>query len=500
MPIINCLKYFDQNILPFADFLHTPTSFPLTKKATKSYLGIFLSLVMISFFIALTIREFFQYDKNYIINYSQGFIEREEWANKTITFGFNVLEEWENEVSFKMVNSKSEEINLTRCNENLIESENGKFYCLLNTSLELDSSFSHVFKLLLYLKKNLTEYEPLRIPFTLLIPEPKISHDNFGNPIESSIENFTCFYNTEEITTFRRYLKLIQYKTEKIYFYNYNDNRYDEKIYLDDFEDSRKLDLRGAYVDEGNFLGTFRIMVSKKVDIYERKYLSLPNLFSKIGGFLSSLRLTFSIICLIIVNPNDNYRIFNYLKKKGTIRLNNDLKSIYDDSKIEKKLDKTEFNERIMNNKLSKILWNKFCYFFCRFFSCYKRTQHLSIINQYIYKNLTIENYLENQVMIKELMENIERIDDLKVKYLHKYKRKKGSRFYTIKSRGPSSEDIQIDPNIEPLMNQQNIEMEMKGENNFHGGTVYIDNDIKITSFNEKQKEDIIRVVLEKLF
>lgn len=47
-----------------------------------------------------------------------------------------------------------------------------------------------------------------------------------------------CYYNTKEITSYRRYLKLIKYVT---YGGFVTEDKTNEGIYLDDFEDSRKI-------------------------------------------------------------------------------------------------------------------------------------------------------------------------------------------------------------------------------------------------------------------
>ena len=148
------------------------------------------------------------------------------------------------------------------------------------------------------------------------------------------------------------------------------------------------------------------------------------DLLRSIGGYFGPLNSAFSILCLLLVNPNDNYRIFDYLKKKKSIYLDKDLKSVYDESNNKGKIGDVEFNEKILDNKVVDKFSFKFCYFFCRFFSCSKRAQTLSIVDTYIKKNLTIENYLETQILTKELFKNMNKIEELKAKYLSKFKKK----------------------------------------------------------------------------
>ena len=93
---------------------------------------------------------------------------------------------------------------------------------------------------------------------------------------------------------------------------NWN-NSTDEAIYIDDFEDSRK----AMKSESDQLIGIYRIIASKKIDIYERKYIYLKEFLSNVGGYISLLMTTFKFVTLFFVNPNDNYRIFDYLNKKN---------------------------------------------------------------------------------------------------------------------------------------------------------------------------------------
>lgn len=497
---LDCCRFLDENIMPYADFLHTPTSFPITKKATKSYLGIFLSFLMIFILILLSVKEILSFKRKTALIYSQNFIKRNDWEKQEITFGFNVSEEWKNEVFFNLVDANNSTIELKRCNEDLKESPNGIYYCILNSQLKIDYNSDYTLKIYLRLKKNLIEYEKnLNIPFTLSMREPIINPDNYNNIIDltkdSSIQKYRSVFNTMEITSHRRYLKLIRYVTKDITYILEDNIQEMNAIYLDDFQDSKELPISDAFEGDGNLLGTYRLMVSKKIDIYERKYDYLL-LVSKIGGYIGTLNSIFSILCLIMVNPNDDYRIVDYLKKNYSIHFDTDLKSIYDDSKNIKKLNTSDFNDIIMDNRSRKKFCYKFCYFFCRCFDRSKRARSLSVISQYIQKNLTIENYLESQILTKELLKNYKKIDELKAKYFSKYKRKNLNHLITIDS---ILLDMKKDRNKkeEPLM--KDFEMENKSEE-LGQSTEAIDNNISLSSFNEKEREDIIKIILETIF
>lgn len=490
----SCCKYIDNYLMPYVDFLHSPTSFPLTKKATKSYFGIFLSFTMISIFCFLVFKDYSNVEKDYSVSYSQEFIKGREWSQRNITLGFNISEDMINNTEIELEDSSGEKVELKSCNENLIESENGPFNCIVNYSLKINNSVAHVLKLKISKKDNVTY--PRRIPFSLAIKEPKIQHDNPKNPLDTesnaSIDQFRCFFDTTEITSYRRYLRAIAYTSEG----GFLGNKIFNSIYLDDYEDSRKTNISEK---SGNLLGTYRIMVSKKVDIYSRKYIKLKEFLSKIGGYLSLLMTFFSTLCTIFVNPNDNYRIFDYLKKKRSKNLDVDLKSIYEDTKIKKKLEQNDFNLILTDNRWFVKSWYKFCNFFCRCCNkCYKRVEPIKVINQYIEDNLTIENYLETQILSKKLIKNKDKMDDLRAKHLNKFKKRKSTDNDTNENE---NKEMQFTNTNQPLISYDTIEIDNNNQNNLRkGSTIYIENATDITSFNEKQKEDIIKIVLMELF
>ena len=63
-------------------------------------------------------------------------------------------------------------------------------------------------------------------------------------------------------------------------------------------------------------IGSFRICLSKKKDIFERRYKNLLELFSTIGGFIPILNFVFNIILKTFVNSLDHLRLLNLIKKR----------------------------------------------------------------------------------------------------------------------------------------------------------------------------------------
>ena len=200
---------------------------------------------------------------------------------------------------------------LQLCNENLEESENFTYYCIVNYSIISHPSSNHILKLHLDLTKK---FKKEKIPFSVSIREPIINHTNYKNPLnlyhKDSINKFISFYQTNEVTSYRRYLKFINYITFGGFIY---DDKKDEAIYLDDFEDSRKTKTK----EKENFLGSYRILLSKNIEIYEKKFNDILNIISRVGGFYSFVFFIYnSILMFIFVTPNDNIRIYESLKEK----------------------------------------------------------------------------------------------------------------------------------------------------------------------------------------
>ena len=131
----------------------------------------------------------------------------------------------------------------------------------------------------------------------------------------------------------------------------------------------------------------------------------------------------FKILTLFFVNPNDNYRIINFLKKKKeSSNFDTELKNIYDDAPTNpKEIESKDFNKVMNDKKFCGKFYTKLCYIFCRCCHCCyrnRKTQALSIVDDYIEENLTIENYLESQILNKKIIEKIdEELKDKNLKY-----------------------------------------------------------------------------------
>ena len=395
----SCCQTFKEEILPYIDCLHSTTVYETKKKTKFSKCGIIFVCLFISTFIILffIIKE--KSKKNPSISFYQDFIRKREFIGKKITLGFNVSDQWKDQVVFTLYNQDNETVNLSICDENLEESKNLTYFCIINYSIQKSSINSYSLKLYLNLTKNITEEG--KVPFSISIREPNINHSNEENPLdlyhETSINKFRCFYNTKEITSYRRNLKFINYISYGGY--SFSDKNISE-LYLDDFEDSRKIDKVNGKDD--NFLGSYRILLSKKIDIYERKYDGLLTLISNLFSYYGLIMLVFGILIKIFLNPIDNIRIYEELKEKEKEK---EKKSssftepgrIYESSEDKETISEQEFKKKLQRSGCKKFC-DKFAFIFCHCCKKNEGTKHLYIISDYIDKNLSIENKLLNSV------------------------------------------------------------------------------------------------------
>ena len=281
--------------------------------------------------IVICILEFFHdYNiirTNYTVTFEQDLISKNVWNEKRVTLGYNVSKEFENNVTFKLFDSYEENISgsiLKKCDENLTlikGTEIPTYFCLIDYQLNMSYNSDYALKIDIALNNERPDIE-VKVPFYLAIKDVIIEYDNKDNPLnKGKIDMIKSFFGTNEKTTYRRSLKLINYKIKGWF---YEENEFNE-VYLDDSEDSRKRQPRGSE----NLIGSYRIMTSKKMNVYRREYVSKTEFLSNLGGFISIIKTSFVFLTLLLVNPNNNYRIFNYLKKKKSINLDKDSETIF---------------------------------------------------------------------------------------------------------------------------------------------------------------------------
>ena len=111
-----------------------------------------------------------------------------------------------------------------------------------------------------------------RVPFKLKFKDPIIDHDSKNPFVENEKQplELLFFFDTELQSFYRKYLKVVDYKTETFWHKNKNKNKI-TKYYLEDNEDSSRINAYNNTIYDGKFLGTFRfVLAKKKRSIYKK--------------------------------------------------------------------------------------------------------------------------------------------------------------------------------------------------------------------------------------
>ena len=158
------------------------------------------------------------------------------------------------------------------CDENLNLLTNNKmkltqkriFKCFVNCKFK--KSYTHIIKIHLKMNKssNFNKIQEQRIPLIIKFKEPVVNH-SLDNPFDFSnkLQELIYFYDKDDATSYRKYAKIIEYKT-----YNLFDMEKTLKShYLEDYEDSSKT--KGKLDDD--MIGSFRICLSKKKRYFWKK-------------------------------------------------------------------------------------------------------------------------------------------------------------------------------------------------------------------------------------
>jgi hypothetical protein len=360
-----CKRYKDRcieccPIITKADIFHPQLNYKTKRKSTCSCWGVILFFVFIGLSIYFFVHEYKGRKQNYSFSFSQKFIRRKQWEEKKITIGFNTSEEWKNDVNIDLYDSQNKTINYTQCDEYLEESKNGTYFCIINYSITTNNSNDYILKFQLSLKKTVKTRKIIH--FSVAMKEPFIDHDNLENPItfdyDFSVNKFRCFYATDEITDYGKYLKLINYTTEG----GFVDDTLINTIYLDDYLDSR-ITRSGESI--GKLLGYYRIMVSKKIDVYQREYISKTNFFKNIFSSIGSLFTICSIVGFLIISPNDTSRLYDSLENINSHTIYNDYQQRAQNEGEEITINENEFQDNLEDSGFFKSLCQRICFIFC---------------------------------------------------------------------------------------------------------------------------------------
>jgi len=341
----------------------SPILYVYKEKRRPSYLGVILTILMI------TITLIFSY--NVIINYS----------SFTITYNKIILQEssifYLNETLFAfnsdILNTESNyslNINLIAVNNESIEStfpitynncsNLDEYFCLndsninnisytLNNETYLSFTISKNFSFNKSRENNIKNEndfdEEINIKF--LFSAPKIDHNNFTNPINyvSFIHNYKI--PSKQSCTIDNYFKTIKYQTKsgiiKIKISELNISFYDESITIREISNDIK-----------NEKGIINFHISPfNIDTYLRTYPTVQEMLSQIGGISSIIFRCFSVFMSFFASTKNNYVIFSHIVNKHN---NNIKKTIqYKDSNLDYNYKKTIYNNKNNDNNNCKL-------------------------------------------------------------------------------------------------------------------------------------------------
>jgi len=389
---MNCLKFCDLN--------HQVESFPLTSKANKSCCGASLTILMIISMIIIIIVDKKYYNRSFTVSYSKNY---GEVIDDNISFGFNVLgtSNLSNIIDIEITNCYGDKIIPKTCdrflnitNDDADTSMNLYQKCLINYSLKTYNRIpknNYALKIDIILKNNKVINE--EIAFILSTRRPMIWHASDDPlrlqslPLSNSYEMDPNYY-----TIYQKYLKKIKYSVES----DSSTTEYND-VFFDDYNEITKIKRDSS--DNKNIIGSFIINKSEQVDEYKKKVFGIIELFSLIGGHFSLVNTIFSVLSNIFVNPNDNLRIFDSMRKENP--------SILEPTKtvINNYWEKEQKGNKITDKIKGISSCDKWAYFFgyyCCKWNCLSKkskNDHLYAIDKYIEDKLIIENYLENNIV-----------------------------------------------------------------------------------------------------
>ena len=504
----------------FFDFFHPKNNFPRTQNFIVSKFGYFLTSSFVIFFISFSIYKRYYYYKNYTISFKQDFLKVYKDTNQKITFGVRLDKNWESEINLEFRNSNDDKINddlISICDENLIEIKKNEtneniYKCLIDYPLNGSNITNHIIKIHLRNNTKNKKINSERIPLFVKFKEPKIDHDKKNDPFvfENEIIEYIYYYTFDFYTSYRKYIKIIDYITTSFI------SKYIKySLYLEDYEDTSKSLIKEKEEDYENIIGSFRFCLSKKRDIIERKYVNwldfLLNFFASLSGVMQVI----TFIANITIIKTDNLRIFkNFTEKKPYLKdtLITNIEKFIEKKNIEIEYEKIKLkkkeNQKKEKNCCDKIIGLKNCLFdndcclikfkkeknkditwkdklkFAIFGYCMcwcknsKKNNFLFDIDDYFNNNITIEHYLENQLINEK--KRLELKNDIKNSFnLEKNYAKNNENYF----KNYESKKFEFETRIEDIFSEIEKENEVNNKNN--------ENEKKEIQHNENQHNEI---------
>ena len=399
------------------DFLSSfPSLYLLKVKRGKNKLGAFFSIIFVMSMLTISIYYiyifFFGLEYN-LIYYKDHWItyindEQKEFIMKQRTFFFYIFDNPNNaKLTPILIDYNGVEIPAEKCKINPNpEYFTHDVYCLDLVFYDLNQkSKKGNHTLNLYCEENCTNQygEPAELIIKMFTYNLKIEHSNV-NPLEEPKKNKfigysmnTAIYNDSYISTQMTFTPII-YKSSKIL--NTKSKTY-INTYLTSGEEITTKEKSKSFVG-------FSIKMSGDCDIYIRKYRTLLDTLSKLGGLFSSFKLLFELLIMFYSDFEINSEITKNVFSKIKNYENKQIQRI----SIEKNINNIDIKDPNENKIIrKKFKTNKYEQYFCSFFnyccdSCYfcKTHRTMKIINlcsDFVQTYLSAENIIFNMLLFE---------------------------------------------------------------------------------------------------
>ena len=392
-------SYEPINFLYFDIYSKRITFFFNNKEKISSYFGlvltityIFVSVILFIFYLIATIKriEIKVYDSteyaentpslevNSNIMYFAFGVEDHKTSSRFIDetiYYPKVLYISRDKINGKFLTTINRELPYERCKEEnfgdnykkfFYEGELNTSYCLKNFNLTLAGGYKYdkfsYIRLKIFPCVNTTENnnhcKPKEIInqylsstyISLIIKDIGLNPTNFTSPILPTIQNLFTTIDKKFFREFILYFGVTEIQTDKGFF----NEMLDTQKFLRYRSDQQTITLRDeSELEKGNEIGIIQIRLDDNITVQKRTYMKLPEVFSKIGGYMQIISTIFSIISIVINKIGPEIKIlngiFNFNIKKNKIMMK--INSLKDFNLIEFSKNSTLFSSKKENSK-----------------------------------------------------------------------------------------------------------------------------------------------------
>ena len=144
--------------------------------------------------------------------------------------------------------------------------------------------------------------------FSLIIKDIGLNPSNFSNPITPTIQDLYTTIDKQIFRDFILYFGLTEIHSDK--------GLFNERIYKEQYLRYRKQQQSFYFRDpseyeKGKEVCVLQIRLDDNIEIQKRSYTKLPEIFSKIGGYMQLISTVFSIISILVNKIGPEIKILN---------------------------------------------------------------------------------------------------------------------------------------------------------------------------------------------